>query len=227
VPEGAWRPAPARAARCVALLLAVCVAAACGDGGGDDPTSFALIGDSLVVRISCPGAEVSDDCLRSRVEEPDGPLTEAMGHAYDVRVDAEGGRRFRQMLDRAQALADESPDVMAENLGTNDSIVGNTGWVTPFDVLLSIMLERPCVVLTTVSLETESRDPSDNRIATKITAAVAKAAAAHPQVRVVDWAAAVSEHGGELSEDGFHPTTQAGRDWLAQAYRDAADSCPD
>ncbi len=207
----------------VAALVLVATLAGCG---ASESRSFALVGDSLAVRISCPGREVSDDCLRSRVTTADGPLMEAMSDRYDVRIDAEGGRRFRQVLDRARALADDSPEVMAENLGTNDSILGNTGWKQGFDELLAIMLRRPCAVLTTVALGTELRDPHDRHIATQVNAAIAEVRRTEPRVRVVDWAAAVGRHGTAFSSDGFHPTTPAGRAWLADAYRAAADSCP-
>jgi len=203
----------------VAPLLIFGLTSACGADPAP-PSSFALVGDSLAVRISCP-MELSQACLRSRVITPDGPLANAMAGAYDVAVDAEGGTRIRQMLDRAQALVDLEPDVIAENLGTNDSIRGNIGWAEPFERLV----ERPCVILTTVSIATEERDPGANHIASHINSAIAGAAHDHRQVRVVDWAAAVLDRGAELSEDGFHPTTAAGRVWLAEAYREAADSC--
>lgn len=114
---------------------------------------------------------------------------------------------------------------MAENLGTNDALQGNIDWTQSFDQVLELMLPLDCVILTTVSVRTNHLDPTHSHIADRMNEAIAAAKASHPNVRVVDWNAAVDKNTTDFAADGFHPTTRAAQVWLAHQYRKVADSC--
>ena len=209
------------------VLAAVAVLGIVACGRESPGPSFALVGDSLANLLVC----AHDDrpyggCVSPVSTEAGGVLSTTMRGHYRVAVRASDGTRIDEMLGAARALAGATPVVMAENLGTNDAIQGSAAWRQSFDELLSLMLPLDCVVLTTLS---EAADPPDSGgpgIATQVNGAIAAARTSHANVRVVDWNAAVDEHGSAFAADGYHPTSKASQEWLAQQYRAAADSCP-
>jgi hypothetical protein len=81
------------------------------------------------------------------------------------------------------------------------------------------------MILTTVPIRTNAYDRTGAHLAPWINARIASVAAAHPNVRVVDWNAAIQQHPGQFTHDGLHPSTPFGRAWLADQFRDAADDC--
>lgn len=186
--------------------------------------TFAIVGDSEINLIVCQHRDTPRRCVTPETTHPGGSLAKAMGGRYSVAVRARNGKRLDEMLPDVQALVRESPDVVAVNLGTNDALQGNVAWNGSFSQLLRLVLPIDCVILTTISTSTNHLDPTNAHVALTINEAVARASR-QPNVRVVDWNAAVAQHGPDFAADGYHPTSLAAQMWLAQAYRKAADSC--
>jgi hypothetical protein len=193
-----------------------------------DPTkpTFAIVGDSETNLVVCNHpAGSSSTCTSAQTNVGAGALARIMQGRYALRVRAADGQRIDQMLNDVRAFATASPTIMAVDLGTNDALQGNTNWQASFGQLLDVLLPLQCVVLTTVSEQTNYLDPTHAQVGQQINDAIASAQRAHPNVHVVDWKAAVNEQGTNFAADAFHPTTSAAQDWLATQYLEVADSC--
>ena len=206
-----------RAACGLIVLLLVTSSAGCSDS----KPKFAIVGDSITNLIICHH-DIPSFCRDGATTEANGRLKGAMGDGYRLSARATDGRRIDQMLGDATSLADGKPDVFAVNLGSNDAIQGNADWQASFDQLLAVALPARCVILTTVATNAGHHP---RPLAVAMNSFIASTMASHPNVRVVDWDAAVKEHKDEFTSDELHPTTVAGQVWLSKQYRAAADSC--
>ncbi|MGH8977222.1 MAG: hypothetical protein ACRDV7_04035 [Acidimicrobiia bacterium] len=121
------------------------------------------------------------------------------------------------------------PTNVVINLGTIDMMQYFSTWEQSFDVMWASVADRPCVVYVTLV------EVSGHPIGTAINAKIRQMEAAHPNVRVYDWAADVFElSAAYLADpenvepplfDPVHPTS-TGTDAMTAGIRRALESCP-
>jgi GDSL-like Lipase/Acylhydrolase family len=152
-------------------------------------------------------------------------ITTALGDTYHGDVHSGIGRRIDEMLPTLQSAVRQHPFALVVNLGTNDALQAQThpDWRSGFERMIAILTPVRCVVLTTIStLVHDSVDAP--AVASDISDAIVAAAAAHANLHVVDWNAAVHAAKGAslLIADRIHPST-AGDLTLAALDRSTLD----
>lgn len=197
----ARRPRPA-VAWTAALLV---VTAACGPSG----PRVALVGDSIT------------DGARNELDA-------ALGDAYELEIVGRFGKRTEEVEPEVAALATSTPSAVVINLGTNDVLqrVPTERAAASLDRMVAALGEADCVLVVTINESMTVSGTSFTDGARALNARIEQIADAHDNASVVDWNAAIDDHGGndELTSDTFHPSA-AGRAVLADAYRDAVDRC--
>jgi hypothetical protein len=203
-------PVPFVAVRAAVTIIVASAVLLAGCGGSGKPPVVAVVGDSITV-LSGPGVEA-----------------ELSGYALYIR--AVDGKRIDQMIPALQAELQRDPKGVVINLGTNDAIQARThpDWLTGFDALWDLVHSRTCVVYVTVS--TNADYLGRHAVAADIDAAIRELAAQHPNVKIVDWNAAVHEDPSLLASrnppaDHIHPYTSRAWRWLGTHYRSALESC--
>ena len=152
-------------------------------------------------------------------------ITTALGDTYHADVHSGIGKRIDEMLPTLQSAVRHHPFALVVNLGTNDALQAQThpDWRTGFARMIAILAPARCVVLTTVStlVHDSAAAPA---VASDINDAIVAAAAAHANLHVVDWNAAVHGPTGTnlLITDRIHPST-AGDLTLAALDRTTLD----
>ena len=123
------------------------------------------------------------------------------------------------------------PAVISLNLGTNDVGAENPLWQRDFDAMLASVASAPCIEIVNINDTIANYFSTVNHghavvIGTAINAAIAAAAATHPNIHVIDWKSAADADIYGLTTDGIHPSA-AGSIWLADHLRSAiAADCP-
>jgi lysophospholipase L1-like esterase len=135
---------------------------------------------------------------------------------------------------KAEMSARPAPDAIVINAGTPDVVAGNVSkWKSDYDAMFQSTAAARCVVLFTISrlvdrFAQRSKIPSAEQINGEIRAI----AATHPNVRVVDWDAAVQADTTLMfaptplgrQGDGIHPVDK-GQHWIADHTKAAVDAC--
>jgi succinate dehydrogenase hydrophobic anchor subunit len=152
-------------------------------------------------------------------------ITVALGDTYRADVHSGIGRRIDEMLPTLQSAVRRRPFALVVNLGTNDALQVQThpDWRTGFARMIAIITPARCVVLTTISTLVHDSNVAP-AVASEINDAIVAAVAAHSNLHVVDWNAAVHAAKGAslLIADRIHPST-AGDLTLAALDRAALD----
>lgn len=132
-----------------------------------------------------------------------------MRHIPGVRVDAQVGRQGHEGLAKTRALraAGELAPAVLVHLGTNGYLNEQQ-----FSQLLAELSDRQLVILLNVHAKRRWSEPNN--------ALLAKFAAQHPNVRMVDWARLGSQRPEYFVSDGIH-LTGAGMRGLLDAVRSA------
>lgn len=189
--------------RSLALLLAAAIAVAAylvvrDDDAKPSTSPVTLVGDSLNVGI-----------------EP------YLGDALDGRgIDAHDlvGRATAEGIDVLAGLRTRLAPVVVVSLGTNDADGTEAGFETLVHRAVELVGPHRCLVWATIV-----RDGSPRAGFNEI---LADAAAAHENVRLVDWASIVAEAPGLLAADAVHGTPEGYRR-RAEATARAVEACPD
>src|SRR5262245_30153117 len=190
-----------RIALALVLVIAVGTAAAVLIGARDEPTAagegaVTLVGDSLNVGVE---PYLRDELAGWSVDSHD-------------RV----GRSTPEGLDEIRALGTRLAPVVVVSLGTNDA----DGSEAEFRALVADAMAtagpRRCVVWATIVRAGTPRD-GFNRV-------LQDAASAHPNLRLVDWAAMVARDPGLLASDAVHGTP-AGYAHRAEETASASRDC--
>jgi len=152
-------------------------------------------------------------------------ITAALANNYHADVHSGIGKRIDQLLPTLQAAVGHHPFAVIVNLGTNDALQAQThpDWRSGFERMIAILAPVQCVVLTTISTLVHDSAAAPGA-ASDINDAIVVAAAAHPNLHVVDWNAAVHAPNGTnlLISDRIHPST-AGDLTLAALDRTTLD----
>lgn len=122
------------------------------------------------------------------------------------------------------------PAVLILEMGTNDALLQVKKWGAEESAMFNGAATSRCAVFVDVPRAADwwgaqAAHDTQLTIADQWNARLAVAVAKHPRWREVDWAGAVAAD-PSLSSDGMHPT-DAGSQWLANAYEAAITTCPD
>ena len=198
--------------RLVALLLGGSLLLwSCG-GSGSRGTVVAIVGDSIT-RAAAPA-------LKSDFRY------------VGLDLHAEDHQRIDEMLPQLRVQLQRNPDAVVINLGTNDAIQArqHPDWRTAFDTVWKLVQSRPCVVYATINTFADTLR-GHRTVAADINHEIRLLAAAHRNVRIVDWDAAVQADqsllagSGKSRSDMIHPMTPRAKRWIATHYRNAVRSC--
>jgi lysophospholipase L1-like esterase len=167
----------------LALVLAVAIAAAVLIISRDEPTAAAsgsvtLVGDSLNV-----GAE---PYLRDELE------------GWTISAHDRVGRSTEEGIAELRALGRDVAPVVVVSLGTNDAYETEDNFRALVEQAVELAGPGRCLVWATIVRDGEARD-GFNRV-------LADAAAQHPSLRLVDWAAIVAANPTALAPDAVHGT---------------------
>jgi lysophospholipase L1-like esterase len=145
----------------------------------------------------------------------------------EYRADVHGGigKRIDEMLPELQTALGKHPHAVVVNLGTNDAQQEAThpDWRSGFTKMIAALSGSRCALVTNISTLIGHR-ASITAVAIDINGAIAAAAAAHPNIHIIDWNAAVHRADGAtlLIPDRVHPSP-AGQLTLAKLTRTALD----
>jgi hypothetical protein len=198
----------------VALVLIVLVAVqlASGAASQSDKPKVLVLGDSITDR----GQQALKDEL--------GPL-------YSLSMDGKTSFRTDQQMPSAERWSSREFEQVVLNLGTNDVIQGSgvDQGAQNLAAMVAMFPQASCVHLVTINeMIPREASPTAMRDAKALNEQVRALAAADPRIRIVDWAAIVSDEyaaGTNPTMDGVHPTEE-GYEALASAYRTSLDTCP-
>jgi hypothetical protein len=150
-------------------------------------------------------------------------VTAALGTKYDADVHSGIGKRIDEMLPTLQAAVRNHPFAVVVNLGTNDARQAQThpDWRSGFERMTALLTQARCVLVTTINTAIDG-PPGTQTVASEINQALTAMVAAHPNLHIVDWNAAVHATNGAnlLMPDRVHPST-AGQLTLASLVRTA------
>jgi lysophospholipase L1-like esterase len=185
----------------LALALAVGVAAWAvthdDDGAVDDTGSITLVGDSLNVGIE---ADLAKQLPGWRID------------AHD-RV----GRGTQEGIDELRRLAGRLAPVVVVSLGTNDPDGSEAAFRRLVDEAVDVVGRSRCLVWATVVRDGAART-GFNRV-------LEQARSEHPNIRLVEWAALVTEETDLLAADLVHGTPEGYARRAEEAAR-AIRGCP-
>lgn len=152
----------------------------------------------------------------------------ALGDAYDVEVIGRFGKRTDEVVTDVEALAASPPSAVVINLGTNDVLQGVPAEqaAASLERMAGLVDRADCLVLVTINESMSVNGTSYTDGAEALNERIEQIADDHGNASVLDWNAVIDDHGGndEVTWDTYHPS-DAGRKVLADAYRDAIDSC--
>ena len=187
----------------LALVLAAAIAVA---------TFSVARGDERPVRRTTGALTLVGDSLNVGTEPY---LREALP---GWRIDAHDrvGRTTREGVERLRALRGALPRIVVVSLGTNDPDGSEGEFSRLVDEAIAIVGPRRCLLWATIVRDGTRRTPFAN--------VLQEASAAHPNVRLVDWALMVAEDGSLLAADLVHGTPEGYRR-RAEATARAARDC--
>lgn len=207
-------PKPPRSKLLLAVGLVALVACLVGALGWWkwSRSDVAFIGDSITAQI----APKLEDQLRA---DPD-------------RVRATPGIRLDEMVGVAKEVSGLEPPQVIINLGTNDVMAGETTApnIDELNRMLDLFPKARCIHLVTINEHMYSNKVDAHGGAVAFNNELRKAAASHPNVKLIDWAAIVNDYDagskpdGPITFDTVHPT-EYGMQRLVDAYRAAIDDC--
>ena len=186
----------------LSLLGLACALASCGLWSSKQ--HVALIGDSILA--------ISANQVNS-----------AIAPSYDYSEQfVSGGTIGAQLPAIERTMTSEHPDDWVLELGTNDAgSYQSPTWLQEFANEMKAVQGARCVVLVTLSPLLSSRGP----VYGALNQAMAKEAAAHRTVHLLDWGHIEYQKPGWVRDDGIHPTP-AGSTELAALTKQALDACP-
>jgi lysophospholipase L1-like esterase len=171
----------------LALVLAVSIAVAvlvarheADESSATTTGAVTLVGDSLNVGIE----PYLEDALRG----------------WRVDTHDQVGRVTREGVEELRSIRRSLAPVVVVSLGTNDAEGSEEEFRTLVDQAIDLVGPDRCLVWATIVRDGEERAEFDR--------VLREASAAHPNLRLVDWASVVAEDGSLLTSDGVHGTPE-------------------
>ena len=193
------------------LLSVVIASARAGAACGTSGPKVALIGDSIT------------GLSRER-------LSAGLGDEYTVEVMGKFGARSDEIIAEVKVIAASHPSAAVINIGTNDALQRVPAEQTKASVqeILDLLDDVGCRYLVEINNGITDLLTGDSRAdeARAINAELDALARENPGVKVVEWNAAIAEHGGvsAVMYDTVH-LSEKGQSLLAETYQEALSNC--
>ena len=195
-------PAPLDPNATVAPTTTIEVTTTVGQPLGADGSKVLMIGDSILASTAERYTRMMCDTLVPR--------------SWTVAVEAEVSQGISFAREVQQARLDEGWDVGLIFLGTNrESTAEKYG--AALDSAVVAFGDVPVILVTVTERNDQLRQINDQ---------IRSVATAHPNVRIVDWAAITAAYPALLQRDGIHPT-DGGRRALVDAIASVLGDPPD
>jgi hypothetical protein len=212
-------PEPPRAARPLRIAALL---------GGAALAAVAVLVAAVVLIGPKPGVAVIGDSI-TFVSAPE--IGDALGDDWDATIDGRPGFTVADQLPTARALAEDRPEQVILNLGTND-VTGQDALgpaLAALAEMVALFPDAECVHLVTVSELMAIEDVDAPARAAAFNEGVDRLASTDPRLRVIDWTAAVqaaqdADPDVALTDDTVHPSPD-GQRLLADLYDQALAGC--
>jgi GDSL-like lipase/acylhydrolase family protein len=197
------------------LIVVACGALLCACSGNSKRPHVAIAGDSIT-RLSARY------------------LAATLRRSYQTTIADHDGYEIAQVASFVRAQMTARPDAIVINAGTPDVIAGNvTHWKSDYETMFQSAAGARCIVLFTINrLVDRDAQRAKTPSAEQVNGEVRAIAAAHPNVRLVDWDAAVHADSNLIfaatpigsGGDAIHPVDR-GQHWIADRTKAALDNC--